>query len=181
MGREFSGSGFCRNACFYLPKQIYLSVKLACKSCPCATKIGEMKIERLAGTDSRLYERVAPLVMNPEVLKQNNNYPFKTSDGYVWFVALDDEGKVRGFMPVEIRKDNVVINNYYVEGDDADVLGGLIDSVWKEFGENYAVRAVVHLRHAGVFAKKRFDVTKEWTLYKKMQKTHGNKEKAKRV
>ena len=99
----------------------------------------------------------------------------------MWFVALDDEGKVRGFMPVEIRKDNVVINNYYVEGDDADVLGGLIDSVWKEFGENYAVRAVVHRRHAGVFAKKRCDVTKEWTLYKKMQKTDGNKEKAKRV
>ena len=33
---------------------------------------------QLHGTDKQLYKIVAPLVMDPEVLKMNNNYPFKT-------------------------------------------------------------------------------------------------------
>ena len=95
-----------------------------------------MKIERLAGTASRLYELVAPLVMNPDVLKQNNGYPFKTSEAYVWFIGVDDD-LTRGFMPVEIRTDNVVINNYYVEKDDGQLLQQLIRAVDKEFGKEY--------------------------------------------
>ena len=35
-----------------------------------------VQIIQLQGTDKRLYELVAPLVMNPEILKQNYNYPF---------------------------------------------------------------------------------------------------------
>jgi hypothetical protein len=42
-----------------------------------------MKIMTLQGTDKLLYELVAPLVMNPAILRQNNNYPFKTSR-FVW-------------------------------------------------------------------------------------------------
>ena len=53
-----------------------------------------MNIEKLHGTSTRLYQLVAPLVMSPPVLRQNNNYPFKTSDHHVWFVALEEE-KVR--------------------------------------------------------------------------------------
>lgn len=34
-----------------------------------------IQIIQLKGTDRRLYELVAPLVMNPDVLKQNYNYP----------------------------------------------------------------------------------------------------------
>ena len=33
------------------------------------------QIIELQGTEKRLYQLVAPLVMNPEVLKQNYNYP----------------------------------------------------------------------------------------------------------
>ena len=43
-----------------------------------------MKIMTLQGTDKLLYELVAPLVMNPAILRQNNNYPFKTSRSHVW-------------------------------------------------------------------------------------------------
>ena len=32
-----------------------------------------VQIIQLQGTDKRLYELVAPLVMNPEILKQNYN------------------------------------------------------------------------------------------------------------
>lgn len=37
-----------------------------------------MNILKLQGLDGRLFDLVAPLVMNPAVLRQNNNYPFKT-------------------------------------------------------------------------------------------------------
>lgn len=49
-----------------------------------------MEILRINGTDRRLYDVLAPLVMNPAVLRQNNNYPFKTTPRHVWFVALKD-------------------------------------------------------------------------------------------
>ena len=39
-----------------------------------------IQIVQLHGTDKKLYELVAPLVMSPEVLKQNYNYPFRTSE-----------------------------------------------------------------------------------------------------
>lgn len=137
-----------------------------------------MKIERLAGTEARLYELVARLVMDPEVLRQNNNYPFKTSEHYEWFVALDGEGVVRGFMPVELKTGNsVVINNYYVEGDDASVLRALLDAVWKAFGKEKVVRAVVLVRHEQVFMREGFETTVEWTLYKKMEKRNGKEKR----
>ena len=49
------------------------------------------QIVELKGTEKRLYQLVAPLVMNPVVLKQNYNYPFRTSENFIWFVAM--EGK----------------------------------------------------------------------------------------
>ena len=58
-----------------------------------------IQIVQLHGTDKKLYELVAPLVMSPEVLKQNYNYPFRTSEEYEWFVALDNKHVV-GFVPV---------------------------------------------------------------------------------
>ena len=38
-----------------------------------------MQILKLQGTDRQLYRLVGPLVMNPKVLKSNNNYPFKNT------------------------------------------------------------------------------------------------------
>ena len=55
------------------------------------------QIVELKGTEKRLYQLVAPLVMNPVVLKQNYNYPFRTSENFIWFVAV--EGKeIVGFI-----------------------------------------------------------------------------------
>lgn len=61
-----------------------------------------MEIVALNGTDSRLYQLVAPLVMNVDAIKYNNGYPFNTDDTYVWHLALDSEGRVLGFMPVTV-------------------------------------------------------------------------------
>ena len=49
-----------------------------------------MRIEKIAGSEERLCHLVAPLVTNPGVIRQNNNYPFKTSARYIWFVAIED-------------------------------------------------------------------------------------------
>ena len=49
-----------------------------------------MDIEKLHGTDPRLYQLVAPLVMSIPVLRYNNNYPFKTSEDFVWYIAIDN-------------------------------------------------------------------------------------------
>ena len=65
-----------------------------------------IQIVQLHGTDKKLYELVAPLVMSPEVLKQNYNYPFRTSEEYEWFVALDNKHVV-GFVPWSTRSMNV--------------------------------------------------------------------------
>lgn len=41
-----------------------------------------IQIIRLDGIDKKLYPLIGPLVMNPEVLRFNNNYPFKTGEQY---------------------------------------------------------------------------------------------------
>ena len=76
------------------------------------------QIIELQGTEKRLYQLVAPLVMNPEVLKQNYNYPFRTSESFVWFVAVDGK-EVVGFIPLEYKKWEAVINNYYIRNNNA--------------------------------------------------------------
>ena len=47
-----------------------------------------MEIEKLGGTTERLYRLVAPLVMKPCILRENNNYPFKTSMHHIWFYSM---------------------------------------------------------------------------------------------
>ena len=39
-----------------------------------------MQIIQLKGKDKHLYRLLAPLVMDPEVIRANNNYPFKAGD-----------------------------------------------------------------------------------------------------
>ena len=66
------------------------------------------QIVELKGTEKRLYQLVAPLVMNPVVLKQNYNYPFRTSENFIWFIAV--EGKeIVGFIPLEHKKSEAII------------------------------------------------------------------------
>lgn len=127
-----------------------------------------MKIEKLEGTAGRLYQLVAPLVMKPSVLRQNNNYPFKTSERYVWFVAVNKRTVV-GFIPVEVRDKTAVINNYYVAGDDAEVLALLLQEVIGEYGEACKLQSVTHVRHLPVFEENGFCVSKTWKLYVKME------------
>ncbi len=128
-----------------------------------------MLIEKLDGTSPRLYMLVAPLVMRRSVLRQNNNSPFWTSRSHVWFVAREGEN-VLGFVPVEITDRGTKINNYYVSGDNVDVLSGLLNEVIRfSVGDLLPVRAVAHSRHASVFRRYGFSPIKEWKYYVKME------------
>ena len=89
-----------------------------------------MQIIQLKGKDKHLYRLLAPLVMDPEVIRANNNYPFKTGEEYVWFIAIEDK-EVLGFVPVEQKgRKKAVINNYYVKAEGTvreEILSHLLD------------------------------------------------------
>lgn len=127
---------------------------------------------KMAGTSPELYSCVAPLVMNPEIIKYNHNYPFKTSESFVWFVASSEE-QVVGFFPVEVRKKSAVINNYYVSNNDEDVFLSLLEAVINEFmGAEKVLEAVVQKPHESFFLAQGFEIERTWSLYLKMKKTN---------
>ena len=106
-----------------------------------------MTVEKLDGTSPRLYALVAPLVMRRSVLRQNNNYPFWTSRSHTWFVAWEGE-IVFGFVPVEITDNGIArINNYYVSGDDPQLLARFLREVVRHYGRDYTIRSVTLIRH----------------------------------
>ena len=128
-----------------------------------------VQIIQLQGTDKRLYELVAPLVMNPEILKQNYNYPFRTSEDFVWFVA-GDKKKVIGFIPVEEKKKEYVINNYYIESNNEDTLKLLLEKVISETNTSKELTSVTFMEHSSLFKDLGFSEEKIWTRYVKMKK-----------
>lgn len=128
-----------------------------------------VQIIQLQGTDKRLYELVAPLVMNPEILKQNYNYPFRTSEDFVWFVAVDKK-KVIGFIPVEEKKKEYVINNYYIESNNEDTLKLLLEKVISETNTSKELTSVTFIEHSSLFKDLGFSEEKIWTRYVKMKK-----------
>lgn len=132
--------------------------------------VTQMEIIQLHGTDKKLYGWVAPLVMNPEVLKQNYNYPFRTSEQFEWFIAVEKR-RVVGFVPVECRRKEAVINNYYIKGRDADTLKLLLEKVVETLGEERALAAVAFQEDKAVFAGLGFVEEKAWTRYVRMKKS----------
>ena len=76
------------------------------------------------------------MVMDPEVIRANNNYPFKTGEEYVWFIAIEDK-EVVGFVPVEQKsRKKAVINNYYVKAEGTvreEILSHLLPAIVAEF------------------------------------------------
>jgi hypothetical protein len=85
-----------------------------------------MKVKILLGTDPELYSTVASLVMDPAVLRQNDNYPFKTTPDYLWIIALDDNNACIGFLPMKQKGTTSEINNYYIRERDPEVMSILL-------------------------------------------------------
>ena len=118
-----------------------------------------MQIIQLKGKDKHLYRLLAPLVMDPEVIRANNNYPFKTGEEYVWFIAIEDK-EVLGFVPVEQK-----------EGTEREeLLSLLLPAVIAEFGsETWLLNSVTLIQDKEIFEKFEFiSMDKKWTRYVKM-------------
>lgn len=128
-----------------------------------------IQIVQLKGTEKQLYKLVAPLTMSPEVLKQNYNYPFRTSEDYIWFIALDNKHVV-GFIPVENKRNEHIINNYYVKEKNVDILKILLETVIEVLGGNANLTAISFLEDRTVFEELGFSEEKIWTRYIKMKK-----------
>ena len=128
-----------------------------------------MDIIKIQGTDKKLYEMVGSLVMSPAILRQNNNYPFKTGLRYVWYIAVEGE-QVEGFMPVkgEAAGGNI-IDNYYIRGDNAAVISKLLAKIIADGTVQDGLWAVVHKRHVEHFARNGFRTHVAWKKYDKMQ------------
>lgn len=128
-------------------------------------------IEKLSGTDKRLYRLVGPLVMNRDVIKYNQGYPFKTGEEYIWYIATDHH-QTLGFIPVEFRKSEHIINNYYAAEQDHDTIcSSLLDALLcDEQEQNATLTVIAQSKHRSLFEEKGFTVIKEWKVYMKMQK-----------
>ena len=128
-----------------------------------------IQVIELNGREKRLYQLVAPLVMDPEVLKQNYNYPFRTADNYTWFIAI--EGKdVVGFIPVESKRSELIINNYYIKDDNLSVLKILLEQIINSSDTDKRLTSVTFIEHKKMFIDMGFSEEKLWKRYVKMKK-----------
>ena len=59
-----------------------------------------MKIMTIAGERTNCYMNLRAFGHESAILRQNNNYPFKTSRSHVWYIAFHETAVV-GFMPVK--------------------------------------------------------------------------------
>ena len=134
-----------------------------------------MKVIQLKGLDADLYPLIGPLVMNPKVLKANNNYPFKTTENYQWYIAVDDQEEAVGFLPVEDKKNTSVINNYYLKEDN----GELLKLLFSQIDVEKDITAIVLSKHLDIFKKLGFKLEHQWTNYIKMIYTNTNKNEEK--
>ena len=135
-----------------------------------------MEVISLHGTDDRLYELVSRLVMNPEILRQNNNYPFKTSNGHTWYLCMGN-GCVSAFLPVLTKGRGLYIDNYYISGDEPEILDLLTEAILASTDKTVTVLS--HKRHTGLFRRHGFISGTVFALYDKMSclRTKGAVEK----
>lgn len=132
-----------------------------------------IQVIQLKGKEKYLYRLMAPLVMDPEVIRANNNYPFRTSDCFIWFIALENQ-QVLGFVPVEQKNGKkAIINNYYINADGdrrIEVLSELLSSIIScSNSEGWMLNSVTLMQDKEIFEKFEFSsLDKRWTRYVKM-------------
>ena len=106
----------------------------------------KLKVRIFEGKSPELYLAVGHFVLSPACLRENNNYPYKSSRMFTWHV-LYHEDQVVAFMPVERKLDGgYKIDNYYATPDRerGNQLLKLLKSVIKESGdETSPLRATV--------------------------------------
>lgn len=128
----------------------------------------KLKVRIFEGKSPELYLAVGHFVLSPACLRENNNYPYKSSRMFTWHV-LYHEDQVVAFMPVERKLDGgYKIDNYYATPDRerGNQLLKLFKSVIKETGDGTSpLRATVQKRDAGIFKYMNFITIRETRLY----------------
>ncbi|MDR2064847.1 MAG: GNAT family N-acetyltransferase [Prevotellaceae bacterium] len=75
-----------------------------------------MKIQKLSGTDKRLYELIAPYAMNRSIVAMFDGYPILTDENYCWFIVFDNEN-LAGFSAIRQTQKDVEFTYDYVIPD----------------------------------------------------------------
>ena len=81
-----------------------------------------------------------------------------------------DGKEVVGFIPLEYKKREAVINNYYIRNNNAEVLKALLEKVIDSTDEDKQLSSVTFIEHQKIFQELGFSVEKEWKRYVKMNK-----------
>ncbi len=125
----------------------------------------EIRIEKVWGTDNRLYELIAPFVMNPEVIRLNGGYPFKNTEDHLWYISVKGKNMVTGF--ISIVNDHLC-NDFTWQ--DKDLLRILIERALMDVEKGTPVTFVADNSDRPLLEEMGFSVEKEWTKYFKMAK-----------
>ncbi|HML65279.1 MAG TPA: hypothetical protein PKC55_10650 [Dysgonomonas sp.] len=125
----------------------------------------EIRIEKVWGTDSHLYELIAPFVMNPEVIRLNGGYPFKNTEDHLWYISIKGKNMVTGFISIV---NGHLCNDFTWQ--DKDLLRILIERALMDVEKGTPVTFVADNSDRPLLEEMGFSVEKEWTKYFKMAK-----------
>lgn len=125
----------------------------------------EIRIEKVWGTDGRLYELIAPFVMNPEVIRLNGGYPFKNTEDHLWYISVKGKNMVTGF--ISLVNDHLC-NDFTWQ--DKDLLRILIERALMDVEKGTLVTFVADNSDRALLEEMGFSVEKQWTKYFKMAK-----------
>lgn len=125
----------------------------------------EIRIERVWGTDKRLYELIGPFVMDPAVIKMNGGYPFKNTEDHVWYIAIRGKNLVMGFISIV---DNKLCNDFTWQ--DYDLLKRLINQAISGFKAGTVISFMAEHSDISTLEKLGFVIEREGVKYSKMIK-----------
>lgn len=128
----------------------------------------EVHIEKVWGTDHRLYELIGPFVMNPEVIRLNGGYPFKNTEDHLWYISIRGKNMVTGFLSVEQGSSTKICNDFTWQ--DYDLLERLIREALSDIDKGTKVSFVADAGDIPVLEKLGFTVELEGVKYFKMIK-----------
>lgn len=130
------------------------------------------EVRILDGLSPELYMAVGRLVLSPACLRENNNYPYKSTHKFTWHL-LYCEGKVVAFMPLERKDGNTYkVDNYYAPSgkERGNLLVKLVKSVVRGVGKDTVqLQATVQKRDAGIFKYLEFIPIRETRRYVMME------------
>lgn len=125
----------------------------------------DMAIEKIFGYEQRVYQLIAPFIMNPEVIRLNGGYPFKNSEDHVWYVCIDKENMVRGFISVF---NNKLCNDFTWQ--DLDLLEQLIRRALQDVAKGNDITFIADTNDLPLLEKLGFSILKPGVKYFKMGK-----------